>query len=45
MSYADVLVVSIVVFGIFIGLSFTFAALEWALRLGVRCCSNKPKVL
>ena len=45
MSYADVLVVSIVVFGLFIALSFIFAALEWALKLVMRCCSNKPKVI
>ena len=42
MSYADVLVVSIVVFGLFIALSFTFTALEWLLRIVLRFCSNKP---
>jgi hypothetical protein len=42
MSYADVLVVSIVVFGLFIALSFTFTALEWVLKIILRCCSYKP---
>ncbi len=45
MSYADVLVVSIVVFGLFIALSFIFAAIEWALKFALKCCFNKPKLI